>query len=544
MTLALLARAVSGAPVDVHSTSTDRAFVDGATIAVPAGDPEPATAVVVQAGLIAIGSLTPPQIKKLARAGAASVERYLVLEATRAAQVPWLLPRVVAHRVLELGAPVTPSAEASLDLARGRAAVPAAPPWLGTIRPQALRRRAVATPDEGVGEEAEQSKLLELLGAPPTKKSLWKLGSGRRIAGGGPGLETSSPTSAARAPTRVVQSETATDLTRGGVAVPGARHPEWDCHRGRYREAWCTVYDLDPRADGTPLPPVEDVPLRRALARIGSAPERRRNQREGDTLDTCALVEHMVQRHLGGTDDPRVFERRTWTARDLGVLVLLDATGSTAANPPDRAAGRALFDKQRAVVHRLATTLSELGDRTAVYAFNSRSRSDVRFLRVKDFDGRYDEGARARLASVQPADFTRLGAAVRHGARLLSSRAGTSHQLLVVVGDGLPYDDGYEDRYAREDSRIALREALATGVGCVSIGVGTSLESRVVEEVWGEVTHLHLGGPDELAPDELAPDELAPDELAQQVREAFGSALRLATSRRRAPGGSGLARGA
>ncbi len=520
MNLDLLARAVCGAAVEVRSTAGERAFVDGEAIALPHGDPEAVTAVVVQAALIAIGSLTPDQIKRLRRAGEATVERYLVLEATRAAHVPWLLPRWITDRILDLAAPATLSADASLELARGRTPVPAPPSWFGSIRPQSLRRRPAAVPGEDDGEEAEESKLLELLGAPLTTPARWKFGGGRRIQGGGPGLATSSPASAFRAVGRVLAGEAALELTRGGVTVPGARHHEWDCHRGRYRESWCTVYDLDPRADAAPLAPVDDTPLRRQLARIGSAPERRRNLRDGETLDSCALVDHMVQRRLGGTDDPRVFESRTWTARDLGVLVLLDATGSTAGEYPDRQSGRALFEEQRAVVHRLASVLSELGDRTAVYAFNSRSRADVRFLRIKDFDGRYDEAARARLASITPADFTRLGAAVRHGSAKLSRYAGTSHQLLVVVGDGLPYDDGYEDRYAREDARIALREALAGGVGCVSIGVGTSLESHVVDEVWGEVTHLHLAGP---------------DELELQVREAFGAALRLATARRRKP---------
>lgn len=518
--LNLVARAVCGAPLEVSTTCEPRAFVSGATIAVPADQPDAPATVAVQAGLIAIGSLTPDQIKSLRRASDGVLDRYLVLEVSRAARVPWLLPRAVARRVLDLSAPATASAAASLEVARGRTPVPDAPAWLGSVRPQALRRRVTVSPGDDDGRDAEESKLLELLGAPLTPAKPWMFGGGRRTKGGGAGLATSSPASPSRAAGRVLQGLPATDLTRGGMAVPGARHPEWDYHHNRYREAWCTVYDLDPCVEAAPLAPVDDASLRRQLARIGSAPERRRNLRDGESLDGCALVEHMVQRRLGGTDDPRVFESRTWTARDLGVLVLLDATGSTAGGSPDRGPGRGLFEKQRAVVHRLASVLSELGDRTAVYAFNSRGRSDVRFLRVKDFDGRYDEAARARLASISPADYTRLGAALRHGARLLGSRAGTSHQLLVVVGDGLPYDDGYEDRYARADSRIALREALATGVGCVSIGVGTSLGTQVVEEVWGEVTHLHLADP---------------EDLHREVREAFGAALRLATARRRKP---------
>ncbi len=518
MSLDLLARCVSGAQVSVVGTTEDRAYVDGATIAIPTEHPDPRAPLAVQAALLALRSLTPDQIRGLRRATTAVVERYLVLEATRAANTAWLLPRRVAGRILALGAPTTTSASASLDMARDRGPLPAAPEWLGTIHPQLLRRNAAPEPEDDAA--AEESRIFDLIGTPldsPLTRMSRMLAGGTRVKGGGPGLHSGARSADRRAPAHVLQGQAA-EFTRGGVPVPGVRYPEWDCHRAGYREAWCTVYDLDPAPDAelTPLPTAEDSVLRRQLARIGSAPQRRRNLRDGDSLDMCAVVEHLVQRRLGGSDDPRVFESRSWTARDLGVLVLLDATGSTAGADE----GRRLFDEQRHVVHRLASVLSDLGDRTAVYAFNSRGREDVRFLRVKDFGGRYDEAARARLAAIRPADFTRLGAAVRHGTRLLSRGAGTSHQLLVVVGDGLPYDDGYEDRYAREDSRLALREALAAGVGCVSIGVGTSLESRVVDEVWGEVTHLHLAGP---------------DELDHRVREAFGSALRLATARRREP---------
>lgn len=523
MTLDLLARAVSGARVDVVHTTEDRAYVDGATIVLPAADPDPVTPLVMQAALLAIGSLTPDRVRGLKRGGEATIDRYLLLEATRAAHTPWLLPRRIAARVLALGAPATASAQTSLELARGRTPLPEVPDWLGTIRPHVLLRQAAPEPEDNA--KVEESKLLELLGPPldsPLTRLSRMLAGGPRIKGGGAGLGTGARSTTREAPTQVVQGTAEPELRRGGVPVPGARYPEWDHRRETYRQSWCTVFDLDPapRAQVAPPAPTDDSRLRRQLARVGSAPERRRNLRDGDGLDMCAVVEHMVQRRHGESPDPRVFEARAWTARDLGVLVLLDATGSTSDVNPDRPAGRTLFDEQRQVAHRLASTLCGLGDRTGVYAFNSRGRDDVRFLRVKSFDGRYDEAARTRLASVWPADFTRLGAAVRHGTRLLRRQAGTSHLLLVVVGDGLPYDDGYEGTYAREDSRLALREALAAGVGCVSIGVGTSLESAVVDEVWGEVTHLHLAGP---------------EDLDQQVREAFGSALRLATARRREP---------
>lgn len=59
-----------------------------------------------------------------------------------------------------------------------------------------------------------------------------------------------------------------------------------------------------------------------------------------------------------------------------------------------------------------------------------------------------------------------------------------------MIGDGLPYDDGYENHHAVQDTRAALREALADGdgVGAVSLGIRSSVPEAVVAEVWGEVT--------------------------------------------------------
>jgi nitric oxide reductase activation protein len=554
--LALLASAVSGLDVSVAMTDEPRAYIDGSTIAVPEHDPDAVVGLVIQAGLLALGSLTPEIVSQLVRARPATVSRYLVLEAARAARTPYLLPPRVAAAVLALpDLPESRSAAQALEIARGRAVVAPAPTWMGTLKPYLLRKRGAPQPldddpdaagasalrkllvDPNAPEadddpESEASSLLEKLTAPvggvsPTTKLLMKVlgsGAGARSSSGGSGADSSGMgvrTRARRTVGRALPGRSA-----GGVAYPGGprilgeRYPEWDWATQTLQPDWCTVHAFDPpdRRDVGPLAVRPDPRLRRELAKLGTAPQRRKHLREGDVIDDAALVEFEVQRRLGSAAEPRVYEARPRTARDLGVLVLLDATGSTAGARE----GNSLFGDQRAVVHRLTASLEELGDRVATFAFNSRGRSNVRFLRVKEFDGRYDEAARQRLAAIEPGDYTRLGAAVRHGTSLLTRGAGTSHMLLVVVGDGLPFDEGYEDRYAREDSRAALREALLAGVGCVSVGVGTSRESEV-DDVWNEVTHLHLNDG---------------AELDRQVREVFGASLRLATARRRAPGGT------
>jgi nitric oxide reductase activation protein len=282
------------------------------------------------------------------------------------------------------------------------------------------------------------------------------------------------------------------------VSTPvGRRYPEWNWLSGRYRQDWCAVAEYDPRPSEHPAreDPGDDRRLRRELARLGLSHERHRRQDEGDVLDISSLIEFVVDRGAGVTADPRVYELKRRTAHDLGVLVLLDATGSTGESDE----GQRVFDEQRRLAARLTAAFDELGDRVAGYAFQSWGRERVQFLRVKGFDDRYDHAAQHRLASLEPGGFTRLGAAIRHATHLLTTRAGTGNTLLIVVGDGLPYDDGYEHRYAQEDSRRALSEAVREGVACACVSVRSSTEPEVLERVWGNVPYRALDRPSDLA---------------------------------------------
>jgi nitric oxide reductase activation protein len=296
----------------------------------------------------------------------------------------------------------------------------------------------------------------------------------------------------------------------------GHRYPEWDCRSNQYRHDWCAVteFELSLADSDAELDPGADRQLLRALARLGLKPEQRRRQADGEELDLTALVDFAIARATGAATDGRVFAATAPTAHDLGILILLDATGSTG----ESAQGSKVFDDQRRVVARLTAALDELGDRVATFAFYSHGRENVRFLRVKDFDERYDSTAQRRLATLEPTGFTRLGAAVRHGTRILTTEAGTSSTLLVVVGDGHPYDDGYEHRYAQQDSRRALAEANAAGVGCACLSIRASTDPDVIERVWGHVSHRQLEDP---------------AELARHVTPLFRNALRDAAASRR-----------
>lgn len=518
----LLASAVAGRPLLVAPTGSDLAYSDGTQLFLPDG--ATTSTVMVQAALVAGGSLEQPGLRTLVgRRG--TVDRYVALEIARAVHgLRDVLPPVLVARASQLhGGPLSASSGESLERARSDR-VPGAPTWCGTVRPLSLFRRTDApgaevsdsdlraalanteTLDEMDQEDdGERSRILEMLAVPLSNPLATKMA---RLLGM---RTTPSESDGGGQEFSVRGSRNGTGRGRGRRVIDGAppatggrpRRPpgwcydEWSYDPGYYRSGWCTVTEMLPdiAAAAGPCDGTIDLALRNQLARLALTGARHRRQPDGDTLDLTGLVDHAARRAAGSCDQPRVYEVRRRTHRDLGVLVLLDASGSTGTLDGDRE----IFEAQRELTARVTATLEVLGDRVATYAFYSRGRSDVRFLRVKTFDERYGRASRLRLAALAPGGYTRLGAAVRHATHVLTAQAGTASTLLVVIGDGLPYDEGYEQIYAQQDARRALTEAVDRGVGCACLSLRAANQPDIIEAVWGHVPHRVLGRPQDLA---------------------------------------------
>jgi uncharacterized protein with von Willebrand factor type A (vWA) domain len=480
-------------------------------------------AVVVQAALLAGGALRKDLMVRLARHRLGVAQRYLALELGRVAeQLDHVLPARTADRMKSAGAqPVSRCSEESLNRASGRERMPSLPPWVGVLRPSRLRRvsaealRASPTdqdlarlgqleeqdPREDDGsDDTDESKIINLLSAPgipnPLGDAIQKLlGMGRS------GLDKNQ--GSAEIPVAKQRfgpvGRNATKRRLGQVLsaalapVPaaGIRYPEWDCHKATYRPDWCTVNEYDPAdiQSASERVAVAGPSLQRPLARVGIEPERHRRQAEGDSLDLSALLDYETDRRHGDNPDPYIYENSRLTKRDLSVLVLLDCSGSTA----EASGGHVVFEEERRLAGDITVALERLGDRVGTYGFYSRGKDAVRFLRIKSFDARFDTAAKRHLGSVQPSGFTRIGAAIRHATHVLESQALAKNMVLLVIGDGLPYDDGYEDRYARADARQAIQEAVRRGIGVAGIGIRSSTEPQVLEDVWSDASFRVIG---------------------------------------------------
>ncbi len=264
--------------------------------------------------------------------------------------------------------------------------------------------------------------------------------------------------------------------------------------------------------------------LRRPLARLGLELDRRRRQPDGDDIDIDALVEARVELAAGSAPDEAVYVDTVRTRRDLSVMILLDVSGSAGEPGPG---GVRIHEHQRAAAAALATALADLGDRVALYGFRSMGRQAVQVLPVTRFGDRLDARALSRLGALEPGAYTRLGAAIRHGAAVLEAEGGTARRLLVVLSDGFAYDHGYDGPYGEADARRALSEARRRGTGCLCLSIGADTDLRALRRVFGTAAHAAIPHV---------------DQLAGSVGPLFRSALRLAEGQRRVAQRTGRAR--
>ena len=247
---------------------------------------------------------------------------------------------------------------------------------------------------------------------------------------------------------------------------------EWDCRRSAYRTDWCRVTEQAPPTVG-PVGAGSDVTdlarrVRRQFETLREVRGWTRGLESGDDLNLDAFVESVADRRSHGLRTSRLYRRRESRLRDLAVAVLLDMSRSTAAWIGEHR----VIDVARQSVTVLAEALSALNDEFALYGFASDSRLRVRCYRLKGFEEQYQDCTRRRLHALQPGDYTRMGAAIRHAGGRLQERT-EAQKLMLVITDGRPHDptDGYEGRYALEDTRRALQELRVHGVHCVGLTI-------------------------------------------------------------------------
>ena len=247
-------------------------------------------------------------------------------------------------------------------------------------------------------------------------------------------------------------------------------YDEWDCTRQAHRKQWCTLYEK-------PVSPDFDTQFvtntlhkyRRNIRTISRSFEALRDeysilrrQPDGDRLDLDALVEAMSDIRTGKEMSSRIYRKSIRQERNIAVVFMVDMSGSTKGW---------INTAQREALILLSEALQTLDDRYAIYGFSSKTRKHCELYTIKTFDDQYDETIKARIAAIEPHDYTRMGATIRHLTQLLD-RTRARRKLLITLSDGKPDDyDSYHGEYGIEDTRMALLEARAKSIHsfCITI---------------------------------------------------------------------------
>ena len=260
---------------------------------------------------------------------------------------------------------------------------------------------------------------------------------------------------------------------------------EWDYQVQLHRPDWVTVYERRP-AKGDPAMieriMLEYRPISHRIRQIidmlqPEGVQRERRLEDGDEIDINAAVEAMIDIRMGRHPDPRITMRNVIKNRDLAVTVLLDLSEST--NETIEGSDKTILDLTREACALVATAINGIGDPFALHGFASDGRHDVHYYRFKDFNEKFNDEVRARLAGMKGGLSTRMGAAMRHAAHHLL-RQQERKKLLLLITDGEPADiDERDPQYLRHDTKKAVEELWNQGIMTYCLTLDPNADSYV-----------------------------------------------------------------
>ena len=287
------------------------------------------------------------------------------------------------------------------------------------------------------------------------------------------------------------------ELTEGEVAY---NYDEWDRELTDHRLGWCRVVEKRVKHGDANF---VDQTKERHKGVISSIrhqfqlmkPEnltRVSNEVDGEEFDLNAVIDYVIDRRADGQQSERIYTKRLRRRRDVAVSFLLDQSSSTARTigrhplQPYTRPGRRIIEIEKEGLVLMSEALEAVGDTYAINGFTSEGRRNVKFYVVKDFDEKYSDEVKRRIGGINYQNNTRLGAAIRHATAKLAKQDART-RLLIVLSDGRPYDHDYGDaRYAREDTREALRQAKNEGITPFCITIDRESEAEL-KDLYGEI---------------------------------------------------------
>jgi nitric oxide reductase NorD protein len=275
---------------------------------------------------------------------------------------------------------------------------------------------------------------------------------------------------------------------------PGIPYPEWNSWTKSFMQDHVAVLERA-HASRTRQPGSMSADLRKWFEEHTHR-AMKNGLEDGSELDVDQYVSHYIDLSTGEATEPRIFRELLPSSRDVTTALLLDGSSSLTMN------GGRIFKLELACADALSRAMTLARERHGIFVFTGNTRHRVEVSCLKDFeDPRFVPPSGLGLVA---GGYTRLGAPLRHlTCRLLAQPF--ERRLLLVIGDGLVSDEGYEGRFAWADAAHAVEEANDAGVSVYYVGVGPtrvdplpeifgprrSQRIRQVEDLPRVLAHVH-----------------------------------------------------
>ena len=173
----------------------------------------------------------------------------------------------------------------------------------------------------------------------------------------------------------------------------------------------------------------------------------------GETLNIDALTDMVSDIHSGHSPNEKIYDTKRKKHKDISILFLLDQSLSSDGYSGENR----IIDVEKQIAILMGEVLNEYNIEFAIHGFSSKTRNNCTYNTFKSFDDNWDK-AKAKIGTIQPSGFTRMGPALRHSTYLLDKRDSRA-KWIVFLTDGKPNDyDKYEGKYGIADVKQALKE--------------------------------------------------------------------------------------
>lgn len=299
--------------------------------------------------------------------------------------------------------------------------------------------------------------------------------------------------------TEFIENSKIIETTESTSKVTPIAYPEWNYKIRRYKENYVKVFPGTLNANRsafyhTTLSKHHLVlmHLRKMMASYHNKLLSIKRQKEGSELDIDALTDRYVDLHSGMSPSENLFINRLKKNKDLGILLLIDASLSSDGYTD----GNRIIDVAKEVSTLFGEILDEYHVDFSIASFNSQTRNHISYTILKDFKESW-QVAKHHLGGIQPAGYTRIGGALRHAATEFN-KTDTFNKWLILLSDGKPNDyDTYEGQYGIHDVKQSLYELNQAKINSYAIAIEAKAR-YYLPQMFGQNHYQILSTPDQL----------------------------------------------